>query len=100
MEVGYLSEHYNKLLSIIAIFFIGIGVLGITYVLLHNPQQEAQAILCPVDEISTHAEEIFTHLQNYDYDKARAESQNLINLVDKLEQDKIDEDSNDFGMYN
>ena len=96
-------EHYSGIvlgtillvLGIVALVAITGGLGGIN----HHPQ-EAQAILCPVDEISTYSEEIFTHLQNYDYDKARAESQNLINLVDKLEQDKIDEDSSDFGMYN
>ena len=56
-------------------------------------------VICPVDEFSTLAENIFTHLQNYDYDDARAEAQKLINLADQVEDEKIKEDNKELRMY-
>lgn len=91
MEMGYISERYNTRIFLVAIFLVGIIGYQFSYY--------SYAVLCPVDDISQHAETIYENIHNFRYDEAKTEAQKLINLVNQLEEDKINEDKSNLNIY-
>lgn len=90
---------YNILF--LAILATTICCLGGIYGGAFNIIQEAEAIICPVDEIQLHSTAITKALQDNNIPLIKQEAQKLLDLTNQLEQDEIAEDAEKYlNLYN